>query len=408
MNTIPTVHDSLSESTRGMKLLYMINSLGRGGAERSLAELLPYYLQHGLQVTIVCLHRMQQGVEQEVRQLPCRLHFLPQGGWGQRIRALRHILRDERPDLVHTTLFESDFIGRCAAIRTGIPVLTSLVNTSYENVRLSDPNVRWSRLMAVRLADGISAHLLTSHFHAVSQAVKESAVHTLYLPAHKITVVPRGRDPVRLGVASLERKLRVRARLGIPADAAVVLNVARQEFQKGQRFLIEAFAALARDRPNLLLVLAGRPGHATPELEKLHRATGLGDRIRFLGHRDDVPDLLAAADIFAFPSLYEGLGCAALEAMALALPIVASDIPPLREVVVEGENGTLVEPESSEAMAKALASLLDSPDVRLRYGRRGVERFHERFTLERCASAMLALYEELVPASRRALREHYA
>ena len=132
----------------------------------------------------------------------------------------------------------------------------------------------------------------------------------------------------------------------------------------------------------------------------------LGERIRFLGHRDDVPEILAAADVFAFPSVYEELGGAVIEAMALGLPIVASDIPALREVVEDGRNGLLVKPESSTALAAGLARILDDRALASTFGERSLEIFRQRFTIERSARRMIDLYSRVACFGEGAGQSH--
>src|SRR5262249_30765577 len=127
-------------------------------------------------------------------------------------------------------------VPRCSPI-----VLSSIVSTSYDHVRLADPNVRPCKLHSVRLVDGWTARNLTDHFHAISNTVKDAAVHTLGIDAHRVTVVERGRDPGRLGEPSPERRARVRATLGLGLDAKVVVAVRRQEFAKAQVDLVSAF-----------------------------------------------------------------------------------------------------------------------------------------------------------------------
>lgn len=375
-----------------LELLYVINGLGSGGAERSLAELLPFYLVNGIRPMVACFRRRPQGVESTVRELGCEVRFLPPGGLVARAGALRRILRSETVHLVHTTLFESDIAGRLAAAGTGVPVLTSLVNTVYDPVRLRDPNVRRAGLWATRTLDGWTARYLTGHFHAVAEAVKDSAVRALGIRPERVTVVERGRATERLGISTPQRRSAARRRLGLTDDDEVVVNVARQEYQKGQKHLLEAAALLAATRRRLVVIICGREGHRSRELAALHDRLRLGDRVRFLGHRDDVPEVLAAADLFAFPSLYEGLPGAVIEAMALGLPIVASDIPALREVVEDGANGLLVAPESPGSLAAAFERILDDGGLATKFGARSQEIFRERFTIARSAERMIDLY----------------
>jgi glycosyltransferase involved in cell wall biosynthesis len=183
-----------------------------------------------------------------------------------------------------------------------------------------------------------------------------------------VTVIHRGRDKQLLGTASPDRKARVRASLGVDADAPVVITVGRQEYQKGHRHLLEAVPALADRFPNVEVLIVGREGHTSSELQTLTASLEIGDRVRFMGHRTDVADLLAAADVFVFPSVYEGLGGASLEAMALSLPIVASDIPALHEVVEADTNGILVPPGDAFALQTAISRLLADPDLREQFG----------------------------------------
>jgi glycosyltransferase involved in cell wall biosynthesis len=315
------------------------------------------------------------------------------------------MIQSQRPELIHTTLFEADLVGRFAAVRTGIPVLSSLVNTGYDPVRLQDPNVRRFRLGAVRVVDGWTSRNLAAHFHAITHAVKDSAIRALGIDPERITVIERGRDPQRLGLPGVERRQHARRALGLADGDEVLISVGRQEFQKGQRFLLEAMKQLLHSRPRAVLLIAGRDGHATAELQRLHGQSGLRERVRFLGHRPDVPDVLAAGDVFVFPSLYEGLGGAVIEAMAMGLPIVASALPALREVVGDGDNAVLVEPGAPSALSSAIGNLLADPGRAADYGRRSREIFEERFTIERSAERMIQLYRDVVcdaqPSRRR-------
>ena len=376
----------------GVRVLYVINGLGTGGSERSLAEMLPGLRAAGVEPVIACLFRRTEGVHEAVEAQGFDVRLLPGPGWARRARALRRLVRATAPDLVHTAIFESDTLGRWAARRTAVPVLTSLVNTSYGPARRADPNVPAWRLQVVRAVDGWTARHLTAHFHAVTAAVKAAAVEALHIRADQITVVERGRDPERLGRATPERRARVRAALELHEDDEVILNVGRQEYQKAQRDLLDAFALVAPRRPRAVLFVAGREGNASAELARQHASSPVADRIRFLGHRDDVPDLLAAADVFAFPSLYEGTGGAAIEAMALGLPIVTSDIDAMREVVDDGRNALLAPPRAPRPLADAITALLDDPARRLAFGTRSRELFETRFTLERSTRAMVELY----------------
>lgn len=378
-----------------LRVLLVIDSLGSGGAERSLVEMLPGLQRGGVDPSVVCLIRRPEGFESEVVGR-FDVTFLQPGGRLARARAIRRIIKARRPDVLHTTLLESHFSGSLAAIGTNTVVLSSLVNTPYEPIRFRDPRIRPWRLRLVQAADSFAARFLTTHFHAVAQAVKAHAVDHLRVPPERITVIERGRNRVRLGVPGPERRARARQALGLRPDDEVLVHVGRQEYQKGHQFLVEAFERLARRRERLVLLVAGREGGTTDELAQQRLRLSADDRVRFLGHRDDVPEILAAADVFVFPSLFEGLGGSLIEAMALGLPIVASSLPAIGEVLEEGGNAALVPPGDAAALEQAINGLLDDPARRERYGKRSLEIFEDRFTLDRCTDRMVRLYRTVV------------
>lgn len=392
------VQDSDGPPGARLSVVFVLNSLGPSGTERSIAAMLPEFPRQGIAPLVICLERKGNEFEQEVQQRGTEVRFLPQGvpTW-QRVQALRRIIKAERPALIHTMLFDANMAGRLAALGTGVPVLTSVVNTSYAPVRVqNDPNlVAWKHRL-VQAVDAVTSRLLTTHFHAVTAGVKEAAAEDLWIAPERITVVERGRSADHLGAPGAQRRQRVRKGLGLGAEDEVVLNVGRQEYQKGQVYLLEAMRLLASERPRLVLLVAGREGAATSDLEEfLETHPALQPRVRFLGHRDDVPDLLAAADVFAFPSLFEGTGGAVIEAMAMGLPVVTSDIATMREVVGGEQAALLAAPRTPEAFAEAIRRLLDNPERAQELGRRARVRFQERFTLERSVRRMADLYRRV-------------
>ncbi len=378
-----------------MKVLVIIDSLGNGGAERSLGEMAPELQSLGFEISVVQLVDRGGDVADLLRRAEVPVLTLRSSHRLGRLLELRSILATLRPEVVHTTLFESDVLGRLSAFGTSLPVLSSLVNMPYQPVRLTDPRVHRSKLGLARALDRWTARHLTSHFHAITEAVKGSTIETMGIPAERITVVHRGRSRARLGHPSRARRETARATLGVSSDHRLLVNVGRQEFQKGQRFLLEAVAALRSEHPGLRLVIAGREGAVSRELSDLLRTHELMDRVEILGHVSHVEELLAAADLFVFPSLFEGLGGAVLEAMAMGLPIVASDLPPVREVVEPDGNASLVDPGSSTALARAITSLIDDSGRMERYGRRSRELFDQRFTLDRSVDGMADLYRKV-------------
>lgn len=382
-----------------LKILFVIESLGGGGTERSLAELLPYLRQADITPIVICFYR-REGVESEVIAQGFDVRFLKGAGLITWVLQLRQIIKAEKPDIIHTMLYNANLAGRIAAIGSSATLISSLVSMPYEPVRFQDPRIKAYKLRLVQMVDAFTSRYFTKHFHAVSQAVKDAAVSSLGILSDRITVVQRGRETSRLGLPSTERRLQARQRLQLTDQNQVIVNVGSHEYPKGQKYLIEAVATMSSVHPHLVLLMAGRHGNLTSELENLKNHLGLNGRVRFLGFRNDVADVLAAADIFVFPSLYEGLPGAVLEAMALGLPIVASDIAPVREVVEENRNAVLVAPASSSGLAEAIAKLLADRDKALAYGRHSKKIFETRFTLQQSAARMNELYQRITAFSQ--------
>lgn len=379
-----------------IKILFVIDSLGTGGAERDLAEELPQLGRFKILPIVVSLRPRQEGVQAELQRKGFDVRILSARGISERVLALRKIIRTERPDLIHTVLFHSDIAGRLAAIGTSAKVISRLVNIDYDEIGLRDPNIGAMSFRLAQFIDGWTARHLTQHIYANSNAVKVAAMRDLAIPSDKITVIKQGRDLIRLGQPGTQRQKLARIRLGLDEDQEVLINVGRQDFQKGQRYLLEAMAMLVSSRPRLVLLVAGRPGDVSGELESLQNRLGLQDRVKFLGHREDVPEILAAADLFVFPSLFEGLPGAVLEAMALGLPIVASDIEPVRETVEEDRNAILVRPASPVELASAIEGILRDRQTAHAFGARSREIYEKGFTLEQSMGRLMEFYRQVV------------
>jgi glycosyltransferase involved in cell wall biosynthesis len=186
--------------------------------------------------------------------------------------------------------------------------------------------------------------------------------------------------------------------LGVVEASSMILAVARQEHQKGLDVLLEALPAVTASIPGAVLVVAGRDGGSTPDLRAAVERLGLGDRVTFLGARDDVAELLCAADVLAMPSRWEGFGGTLLEAMALEATIVASDLAPVREIVEDDVSATLVPPEDPVSLAHALIATLKDPERARGLARQARERFLAAFTVDAVADAMRAFYGRAVGA----------
>jgi glycosyltransferase involved in cell wall biosynthesis len=377
-----------------MNVLFVMHNLRRaGGLGRSTAELLPALRAIGVDASIACLWgtREEMDLSGELRDRGVPVTVLPHRDVGRKVRPLRKLIKELEPAVVHTARSLPSTIGRLASIGLPVTVVTSIISAPEH---LGHPKHAVAYRRTIRLTD---------HFHAVSQAVKDYAIRELRIPGSKITVIERGRDLARLGAPSPERRRLARAALGIPDDAPVILNVGRQDAQKDQVTLLAAFEHVAVANPDALLLIAGPEGAATPDVLAQHKLLSHPERAQILGQRDDVPELLAAADVFAFPSLWEGFSGSVLEAMALGLPVVAGDIPPLREAVQEGVTGTFVPVGQPQDLAAALTALLNHPEHGHALGAAGRSAFMKLHTVERSAERMRDLYAELLQPRNKAM-----
>ena len=382
-----------------LKVLFVIEGLGHGGAERSLAEIVPCLVRAGVEPVVAYFKKHEKSLEALLDEQGATLHFLQQRGILRDVLAVRRLIQIERPDVVHTTLFRADLVGRLACVGKDVAVVSSLVNTNYDRVRLQNRDINPRKLWAVRQIDAWTARHLTTQLHAVTEPVKAAAVEALGISPSRITVIERGRGD-RFSSPSAQERARARQKLGLKDSDEVILTIGRQAYQKGHRYLFQAMADVSRRRPHAILLLAGSRDRHSELLEEIRDREKLKGCIRLLGHRDDVPDLLAAADLFVFPSLYEGAAGALLEAMATGLPIVASRIPTIESAVEEGRNALLVERMQTAPLAAAIVDLLADSAMASRFGRRSREIFEERFTLARCAGRMVEFYCRLARAGR--------
>ena len=392
--------------SRGVRVLYVIDSVGSGGAEHSLRALVPPLVGAGHELVVVTLGPTDV-LADPLREAGAEV-VLPERSlsWTGAVAHVRAEIGRRHPDLVHTTLFRSDVAGRLAALSTRTPVVSSLVNSSYGPEHRGDPALRRSRVLGAQALDAATA-VGVRRFHTLSEHVAEVMGRRLAIPRRKLEVIPRGRDPEALGRWSPDRRAEVRARLGIDDDVPLVLAAARHEYQKGLDVLVRAMPAIVADHPDAVVLIAGRRGNQSAELERLAAevdrqlriasepidVAGAG-HLRFLGRRDDVADLMVAADVFVMPSRWEGLGSVLVEAMATEVPIVASAVPAVRETVSGLGGVRLVPPGDVAALAGAVSSTLaQPPGERRAHGPAARRRFEARYTAAAVAEQMIAFWQ---------------
>ena len=301
-------------------------------------------------------------------------------GWGALAAALRlaRLLRRERVGLLHAHCFHPTLTGLLAARLARVP----FVFTRHH----SDHHLRLGRRWHTRV-DAWCARA-AAQVIAVSEATQRILVETERVPPERVTVVWNGMEPLAEPGAEEVRSLR--ESLGVADGAAVCVMPARAHEEKGHLVLLRAAADVVRDVPGLVILCAGDGPHRA-SLEREAAARGLGSVVRFLGHRRDVPALITLSRLVVLPSLAESFGFAALEAMSLGRPVVASRAGGLPEVVADGETGVLVDVGDEPGLGRALVTLLRDPERAAALGAAGRARARA-FSCERMMRGYEAVY----------------
>ena len=291
--------------------------------------------------------------------LPLERRVSPLAHW-RAFRALVALFRAEKPDLVHAHMPISGFIARMAAWWAGVPRIAYTCHGFWFNYAGNLP-----RQTAGFLMEWLAGRV-TDVFMTVSDEEAGDA-RRLHIARHAVSI-RNGRDPAVFH-PDPEARARIRTALGIAEDRVVVVAVSRLVRHKGYPEL----AAAMRDVPDADLWVVGNrlESDRGDDMEALLRDAGLGDGLHMLGYRTDVAAILAAADIFALPSHFEGLPMSVIEAMLTGLPVVTTDIRGPREQVVHGVTGLIVPPGEVPPLAAALTRLTADPALRAAMGEAG-------------------------------------
>ena len=349
-----------------MRVAHVHRIRGIGGSERHLLTLLPALAELGVEPLLV-------GLDDNVGGDP--EPFYEQLGDVETIRfesrrdldpplapRLARELRRRRVDLVHTHLVHGDVYGGAAATLARLP----LVSTKHNDDPFRAGPFRFvERALTARAARAI----------CITESLRQFNIERVGLPAHKLEVVHYGLDesPRPWGTNPSD---------AVPADARVLLVVARLVPQKGVDVAVRALPLVRERHPDAALVVLGDG----PERERLR-----GDGVHLLGRVPDVGAWLRRAELLVHPARWEGFGLALLEAMLAELPVVATRVSSIPEIVVDGVTGRLVPPDDPQALADAIVGVLGDPGE---LGARGLERARSEFSVEKMARATVAVYEE--------------
>lgn len=335
-------------------------------------------------------------MQPELERLGYRVVWL-EGAWDYRRRLMPYsvrqtlrlasMLRAARYDVVHTHIFPADVIGRVAGRLAGVPVMVKSLHNMGQ----------WKT----------NRHILIDRFLGRwTGAVICCSAYQLEVASAQERLRPGVGVLINNGVAlhrfDVPRSPALARDLGLDPERPIVGTVGRMVEAKGHKYLVEAIPQVLARRPDVQFLFVGDGPLRSTLWEQL--PVSARRSVCFAGARHDIPELMALMHVFVFPSISEGFPIAPLEAMAARVPVVASDIRPLRDIVVPGETGVLVPAHASGPLSEALVTMLEDRAQRAAYGARGRRRVEAHFTDEQMVRATEALYVRLLAAKLAARR----
>jgi len=357
-----------------------------GGADQQILILAQAMQARGHQVKIMALaplgamglEAQRAGIPTESLDLRRNLAVVP------RFFRLVRMIRTWRPDVLHSHMMHANLVARAVRAFAPVPVLISTIHSINDGGAL--------RMVAYRLTSG-----MVDRFTIISRLAAQRYIAIGAVPEGRLQVIPNTVDTSRFRRLPHARAA-IRQELGL-GDEFVWIAIGRFEPAKDYPTMIAAFARVATERPNSQLVLVGE-GSLKGDVEGLILQKGLVGRVRLLGVRRDVPELLSAADGYLLSSAWEGMPVALLEAASAEVPIVATMVGGVAEVVEDGMTGLLVPPADPLALAQAMLRMESfSPEARGSMGQRGRILIEERYGTERVLQMWDRLYSECATVS---------
>lgn len=373
-----------SQSIPVKRVLHVIDSLHLGGAQEVVLNLAtcggPRFRHE-----VATMHG--HGIYWDrLRNAGIKVHSLsPHKYFPAYLATLPLLLLATRPDILHCHLIPSNILAKPLGALLGVPII---LNHDHTN----DPHRIDNKLL---LALDKSTNRFARHIIAVAASCREFLIRHESIPAEKITLVPNAIDLRRFTPGTISRT-ESRLKLALPPDVLVIAGVGRLNPQKNFSLFLDIAAALSPRFPTLRFLLAGE-GPEEEMLREKAEQLGLADRIVFAGYVADTREVYAAADFLLMPSRFEGLPMTLLEAMAMNLPVVASKLDGIAEVITDGEDGLLAAPADAPAFTEHLTRLLESPALASQLGTAARAKIEARFSVERMTTAVESIYDRFLP-----------
>jgi glycosyltransferase involved in cell wall biosynthesis len=381
-----------ASATRALRVLLFTDADVFAGTERHMLDLAVGLRAEGVTVMIGC--PTPSPLADKSAASGIRVVSIAKKGLVDRdaIRALRRLLKKGEVDVIHAHNGRTRMAAAIAVRWAGVGRCVATQHFLEPN-HTTQHGVKGAAFkLAHRWVNG-----KTHQFVAISKAAKSAMLRRNEAGEDRICVIPNGIEPPN--AAGLEAPQAIRAELEINRDTSLIVCVARLEKEKDIGTLVAAMSQVAASHPNSVCVVAGE-GTQEQALRQQVVDAELEKSVRLLGFRSDAMSLIQAADLFVLPSLAEPFGLVLLEAMTLGRAVIATDAGGPREIIEHEQTGLLVPPSNPGAMASAIARLLSDRSAAAEMGRRGLERFFERFTADRMARATLGAYHQAMMLRR--------
>jgi glycosyltransferase involved in cell wall biosynthesis len=380
-----TATESELRASEQPTICHVLHNLNGGGGTQALATKLTRALSHRYRFTFACLDSLGTfGLQlREEGYAVTLLHRRPGIDFGC-ARRLANFLGREKVRIVHAHHYSPFFYATAARGLGASPPVLYAEHGPFGARRSRRSRVLYNRL-AVRKVDRLVA---------VGETMREAMASNDGFPADQVEVIYNGVDASVFASDRLHRAA-VRRALGLAPAEFVVIHVARLDPVKDHLTAIKAMQRVARQRPNVRLLLVGE-GSEQERIETEIASRGLAPSVRLLGMRDDVANLLQAADLFLLTSINETISVAAIEAMCAGLPVVATRVGGMPEVVIDGETGLLRSSGDCESLAAAILHLMEYPALAFEMGRRGRRRAEELFSERQMSFRYQNCYQEML------------
>jgi glycosyltransferase involved in cell wall biosynthesis len=375
-----------------MRLLWLIDSLGPGGAENLMIPMLSNLKNHVDPHVCVLSTRSGNPIAVELEKIGIRIDLIE-------IKNLRNLkgiwrlykyIRQSRPDVIHTQLETSDILGTLFGKILGIPSISTIHTLELPSRKIKKylrNFLRWNILKCFSKYIIVVSDFTRQHY--IRLGFDQTKLLTIY-NGIELNNFLRDSDPRHLKAGMF----------GLHDDCVVITTVAVLREMKGIQNMLSAMPKLIDKIPNLYYVIVG-DGEYRENLENLSRTLGIVEQVIFLGYRTDIPAILAASDLFAYPSLQDALPTVLMEAMASDVPIVASNIGGVPEIIENDVSGLLVDPGNPSSLVEACFKLLCDHDLSERYTAAAYDVVKNKFDICQQASSILALYKGIVTEEKR-------